>query len=746
MKVRRLAIIRFIPSLEVYNMRNSIWFLVLVTLIAVTGAGESIAQDAGADESRLAGVSRSELVVPGELWDRVILNVGHEDRAFGYTSDEMAHFGVGSEHILRNIEMLFRNITDVPRFTGRMSDGLLSNPQNFAESSFELYRLLDAYSARVMSYELPTGWDVDWIPEGATVDEAFDIVLDRAMDDGITYPIWDDDRAEWDSLPDEVKRLVVRVLIAAEIATPWLLEAYRESFYTDYFGVSDIDRITGEQLYELGTWPWQDESPDPSPRESFEILSEFDINYFATGSNEFMRMVYGAIEEYRSAISETQINFGGFEYCEFYTSMGKIGIFGAGVDTIEGDYSLVVDLGGSDDYNGTTAVPRSMNQPIGVVIDLSGNDDYVTDRIAGLACGNHGIGAIFDLAGDDEYECEESGIASAWFGTGMVVDYGGNDRYESNRWSQGHAYAGVGMLVDLGGDDYYGCIEHSQGHAMTLGCGAIIDVAGNDIYYADPRGNVSELYEGRTCNFAQGAAYGRRADFGDGHSLGGGIGMVVDGGGDDSYTGSCYVQGASYWWALGFIEDRGGDDEYFCEQYSIGSAPHFAIGCAVDLEGDDRYNIGNETIERQYQAHARDGAFGIFIDGSGNDEYYLTNLCAGSSDLNCLSLFWDRMGDDIYYGRRIPPRSEAYSFGDCRTYGPFNTFRDTMASVGVFLDTGGLDVYEEIMPEDEETADGLVRLRFGDDKEWWHREGPYQWGYGLDIDWFEGFVVVEEEE
>ena len=122
----------------------------------------------------------------------------------------------------------------------------------------------------------------------------------------------------------------------------------------------------------------------------------------------------------------------------------------------------------------------------------------------------------------------------------------------------------------------------------------------------------------------------------------------MEGAGDDKYTGSVYAQGAGYWWGVGVLEDRGGNDSYSNEQYSAGSAPHFAIGCLVDLLGDDKYNVGNEGLERQIQGHARDASLAVFIDGAGNDEYLLTNLCAGSSDLNCLTLFWDRLGDDHY--------------------------------------------------------------------------------------------------
>jgi len=722
----------------------SLLILSLLLLLSIIHPTVNAQDSAAVSAGNLADPARSQLVIPGEIWTQVRDNVGYSDRPLGYSYDEMAHFKVGTDCILRPVEILFRDIESVPQFSGRMGDVMLTDPSNFASATFEAYKLLDAYGGRVMSYELPTTWEVDWIPEDATIDDAFEIILQRNIDRGVMNPIWDDDRAQWNKLPDEMKRLVVRVMIAAEVSAPWIDESYDYDFYKTYFDVDDVHKITYDQLYELVSWPWQEESPNPSPRESFQALDKFDMKFFATGSNEFMRLTWGAIEKYRKAVAELPVGYEGFEKCEFRTSFGNVAIFGKSDDQISGDNQFIFDVGGSDTYTGMTAVPTPFSKPFGIIIDLGGNDSYSSDIRGGLACGNHGIGAIFDLRGNDNYNCDESGIASAWYGTGLVVDYSGDDDYISYNWGQGAAHAGVGALIDLDGDDYYQCMHESQAFGSTYGCGVLVDVVGNDIYYADPNGDPDEVFEQRTVHFAQGTGFGRRADFGDGHSLGGGIGMLIEGDGDDTYTGSVYSQGAGYWWALGILEDRGGNDKYFNEQYSCGSAPHFAIGCLVDLTGDDKYNVGNEDVERQIQGHARDGSMAVFMDGSGNDEYFLPNLAAGSSDLNCLTLFWDRMGDDIYVADRNPPSPMAISFGDSTRYDPFNGFRDDMASTGVFLDTGGNDSYSENDPPDEESAAGLTRIPFGNDVEWMQRVEDPNYGYGRDVDWYAGFLEEEE--
>ncbi len=721
-------------------MKNLVPFMVVLILVVISAPGGVLAQGSSSESPQQALPSRADLVVPAEIWDRVRENVGYAGKPLGYTAEEMEHFR-GSDCVLRVVEMLFRDITSVPQFSGRISDEMLADPANFAASTFAAYRTLDAYGARVMEYGGLTGWETDWIPQDAGTDAAFDAVLAKCAESGIASPINDRDLIMWKTLPEPARKLAVRIMIAGIEASPWLRESFDEGFYKDYFNVGDIGDIPMEDLYAFASAPWQGDDEEEltiSPRESFEALDKFDMQYFATGSNEFMRMVHGAIVEYQSATSAAQPEFGNFSYCEIRTPLGKAGIFGPGNDRVEGNFSFVVNLGGDDTYLGKTAVPRSMDEPIGIVVDLGGDDTYDSgDLVASLGCGNHGIGAIFDLGGNDKYICDESGIASAWYGTGIVVDYMGDDTYKSRIWSQGAAHAGVGMLIDLEGNDRYDCIEQSQAFGSTYGMGILLDVTGDDIYFADPEGHVSEVFEGRTCNFAQGTGFGRRADFGDGHSLGGGVGLLIEGGGDDSYTGSVYSQGAGYWWSLGCLEDRAGNDTYRNEQYSCGSAPHFAIGSLVDFAGDDKYNVGNEDVERQIQGHARDASLAVFIDGSGNDEYFLPNLAAGSSDLNCLTLFWDRLGDDTYIADRNPPSATAFSFGDSTTYYErFYTFRDMMACVGVFLDTGGLDSYGERDPADAEAAAALVRIPFADNSEWRQERGPRFWGYGLDVGWY----------
>jgi hypothetical protein len=676
--------------------------------------------------------ARKDLIIPDEIWNKALTRVNYDSKPLGYTFDEMANYQ-GTRYVLPSIENMFRDVKTVPRFSGRFGDLILADPEDIALTSYLGFSLLDARGGREIEPPKEDDWGVDWIEKGATCDQALEVIIredgKKDLYDGITH----ENHAEWTKLPDPVKRLAIRLILASIRAEEFIFEAFDEEFLVDIFDVENISEIKPSDLYVFASMPWQDTS-EVIRKEAFNAPDKTDLAYLAYGSQIFVKLTQSAIKEYRDSKCEMPPDF---KYCEFSTSIGRVGISGISNDTIKESFSLLIDIGGNDTYNGKKAVPISFDNPIGVLVDLAGNDTYdCQGESASLACGNHGIGFLADLSGDDQYISSDSGIGSALYGAGIVVDYDGNDKYEvKGAWGEGSAHVGVGILVDLNGDDSYYCMKQSQAFGSTLGVGILLDVKGNDSYLADPEGDISEPFHNNTVSFAQGTGFGRRADFGDGHSLGGGYGILVDGSGDDSYEGGVYCQGAGYWWSVGICEDRSGNDSYKNVWYSLGSAPHFAIGCCVDLEGNDKYNVGNETkLACQTQGCARDGSIAVFIDGSGNDEYYHTNRCAGSGDLNSIALFWDRCGNDIYRCNRDAFYSIDLSYGDAPFYEPFGNFHDDLASIGVFLDTGGEDFYTETVPK--EIPDGFVNLKCKNNTDWYHRNDPRFRGYGIDEEWF----------
>lgn len=513
-------------------------------------------------------------------------------------------------------------------------------------------------------------------------------------------------------MPLAAQRLLARTWAALRLIEPWLALARPAGslFEQGPGALTAQDAAPGPLSQQQQAWavaPWKDEWHSQTATLKPDTLRWIGLwrrEPLAYASVVLTVLLERALAEYQAAPEAERA-------AQELAAPVRLGqgspviVFGPGADTanVPAGTLLTLDLGGDDRWSGHLGASLlAESAPTGqssVHIDLGGDDRYTTDDAAAIATGLFGIGIVVDVAGDDAYEAPASNLGCGLYGTGLLVDLAGNDTYRSKGpWGQGSGHVGVGALVDLAGNDDYECNEQAQGLGGTLGAGLLIDLAGNDSYVARDDGAVSELYKNQSVAMAQGCGFGRRADLGDGQSLAGGVGVLVDGAGDDRYHAMVWSQGCGYWWSLGILEDRGGDDQYQNGKYSAGAAAHFAIGACIDLQGDDVHNANNLTSVNQWQGHARDGSIGVFVDGDGDDGYDLNNHCGGSADLNSIGLFWDRRGDDRYtfHDKALGPANgwnDTGALGTVTRYTPFRSFRDDLPSWGLFLDTGGTDSY-----------------------------------------------------
>ncbi len=666
---------------------------------------------------------RAGLEIPPDLWDLAREGLGRPGARLGYDSDQMAFYTGGRKHVLPAVDNLFRDARNLPRFSGSLADRLVAAAARPDEVVQIAYGLTDAVAGRMLPLPDVKGWGIQGIEiiEGVQDDSPPEKVLDalvavstsnrRTLNRGGMEA---EDRAAFLSLPPEVQRLVVRLLLARAEAYPWMDRAFGK------VGGAEKDP------YALAVAPLVEERMGQMVclrEESLAALDAADRKYLAFGSVLALARVQQALEEYRNA--EKHPVPAGFERLLLFTHWGNISIMGTGDDVRSGLSEILLDLGGNDRWS---FGPKGRHV-VQFAVDLGGDDAWDDGGHPGtLACGLFGIGAVFDMAGNDTYRSKESGLGCAWFGTGLLFDAAGNDVYETaTHWGQGCGYAGVGALIDLAGDDRYVIGYEGQGYGATLGAGILLDVSGNDTYLARDDGNRSDLYLGQTVSMAQGVGQGRRADLGDGHSMAGGFGVLVDGAGDDSYRAGAWSHGAGYWWACGILEDLGGDDTYHDGKYSLGAAAHFALGVQVDLSGDDAYNVGNDTAVNQYQGHARDGSIGVSVDGDGNDRYHLRSHCGGSADLGSIAVLYDRRGDDLYDATSLRTGEgegwpDTPPLGTSTRYDPMRSFRDDLDTLGVFLDGGGRDEYRGGPGE------------WGNGRTWTCRRGPRFLGVAVDRD------------
>jgi len=205
----------------------------------------------------------------------------------------------------------------------------------------------------------------------------------------------------------------------------------------------------------------------------------------------------------------------------------------------------------------------------------------------------------------------------------------------------------VQLLLDQSGNDTYAARSLSLGAAI-FGVGILIDGGGNDRYRA-----------------ARGAM-----GFGGPH----GFGLLLDHTGDDVYEAvsvaktstkllhprASMMQGCGMgirqlsFGGLGMLIDSAGNDRYEAKEYAQGVGYVGGLGVLVDRAGNDRYRG-----EKFVQAAGVHAGIGVLRDMAGDDEYLLTRLQgqAAAWDLG-IALLEDGRGRDSF---RAPERAQAFA-------------------------------------------------------------------------------------
>ena len=440
---------------------------------------------------------------------------------------------------------------------------------------------------------------------------------------------------------------------------------------------------------------------------SLRLARAVDLRYMTSAAIDLTIACEKATEWLRSAPKAE------FRY-EVETSLGRVCLRGAGSDTYETHpFFLVIDLAGDDTYLGGAATTSAQNA-ISLLFDLDGSDRYLSDpslatatvaesplrrkggavpTAGGALCG---VSVLFDLAGDDVYRSVAMGQGAAVYGVSVVWDAGGNDTYDGYTRCQGYAEHGLGILVDGSGTDTYSCFSLAQGCGQTRGFGLLVEGAGNDRYAANDTqiDLASPQTKDHNTSMAQGCGFGRRADYSDGHSLGGGFGVLCDVSGDDRYSCGVFGQGVGYWKGVGLLADLSGNDVYRGVWYVQGACAHFAIGILHDYQGDDNY----EATMNMAQGAGHDFSIGVLLDDSGNDRYRAPNLSLGGANANGIGIFVDFAGDDEY-------RSSGTTLGKANASS--GGVRDLALCLGVFIDLAGNDSYPEGIPWAKNGADAV---------------------------------------
>jgi hypothetical protein len=231
-----------------------------------------------------------------------------------------------------------------------------------------------------------------------------------------------------------------------------------------------------------------------------------------------------------------------------------------------------------------------------------------------------------------------------------IVGGPGANRYDMSK---------IAAVFDLGGDDTYTMSD------LALGMRVIIDVSGNDRYVGGPDQGIAcgvgglflvddkagdDTYSGSSFN-AGAACFG--------------AGLLIDRAGNDRYQGGVWSLGAACW-GTGQLIDLGGSDSYRAEYLSEGCGGPRGFGAIIDDDGNDLYladgppsQYGTAATSSSFSQgvgigirHAAAGGIGLLHDRNGNDRYIAGEFAQGGGYYFGLGLLVDRDGDDRYFADR----------------------------------------------------------------------------------------------
>jgi tetratricopeptide (TPR) repeat protein len=473
----------------------------------------------------------------------------------------------------------------------------------------------------------------------------------------------------------------------------------------------------------------------PDGKRMAELTGNTDgqLDFVARARRVHHEWIFTAADILADAVSEYVTSTAGFGVADCYldtakarrtldlvTPAGTVEVSGFGNDTHSKDVALLIDLGGDDTYT-NNAGGCGRNGGVAVCIDHSGNDRYLApDSSYVQGFGFLGVGMLVDLVGNDVYKAKHFSQGAGIMGVGVLWDKAGNDTFRANAFCQGAGMFGLGMMLDDSGDDVYDCATNGQGSATTLGLGILSDLEGNDQYRLACDTTLDAM--GGLAGYGQGGALSFRAYPWEKKLVAyGGVGMLVDDKGNDTYTSKGWnCQGGSYIMSLGVLVDNEGNDHYDCGT-GQGSGIHVTNAILIDKKGDDVYEGGFRA-----GGSGGDRSPGFLLDYEGNDVYKSATSSYGTACKPfAYSLFIDYKGDDKYICEK--PKGPVL-FNDWHSFGGVWPESDPNAwPYAISLDLGGNDDYQ-------------VRNRANNSE-------THSFGHGihLDMEWKGGDVIGKVE-
>lgn len=490
-------------------------------------------------------------------------------------------------------------------------------------------------------------------------------------------------------IPEELIPLIENLLGACDRAAPLIKQSMPEdpqavlsALFFDYLSPykynDELQAIISARLEsdKLRTLMEKQKNLTLRDDETIRIYHEAAEQYDEAAFHKAVMPVLAQVDVLINFLWDLSPNYSDEFIVSFDTPHGKVYIGGTGVNEYYLDAFLIIDLGGNDLYmNNAGGANVLKGLPISLLIDRRGNDKYWSEAIGTQGAGIFGLGVLVDFEGSDDFNAASCSQGFGFFGLGILDSYlGQRQSFKGRTLVQGAGIFGSGILRQtMEGHTRYEALSYAQGFAGVWGFGLLDDQHGNDEYIALGRDEVGWI-TGHKFTMSQGFSIGMRPWFG------GGLGILRDVFGHDTYQADVYGQGAGYWYGLGILFDSLGKDRYQSKQYAQGAGIHLAAGALIDLEGNDTYLCGAIC-----QGAAHDYSVGILHDVRGHDYYSASSTAQGAAINNSFALLMDNRGDDTYSGEIFYDSQASGHDGGRRQYG----------SIALLLDLAGRDSYSQ---------------------------------------------------
>ena len=223
----------------------------------------------------------------------------------------------------------------------------------------------------------------------------------------------------------------------------------------------------------------------------------------------------------------------------------------------------------------------------------------------------------------------------------------------------------------------------------------LADYGGNNHYYAEPsakvvnRGDYHSNFDINVSN-AQGVGSGRRGDGSDGHSYAGGLGLIADIHGHNTYEAGNFSEGCGYWFGTGLMYNKEGDNTYKSVYFSQASTAHYAIGAIVDEGGNNNHELW--ATSGAGLSFGWDFGISMLIAKGGNNTYKAYRISGASSDIRSNAFFFNLGGGNHF----IFGESDCLGAVDFQNYDkphPLSPFYEYCNSIGLFIVAGGNNTY-----------------------------------------------------